>query len=67
MKKEKIYVKEERRKPRVPTEGQDRLRQGGVHRDKKKYHREQNRVNPEDVGANTRDNPGVFCSALTPV
>lgn len=55
MKKESIHKAGKRRKPRVPTEGQDRLHQGGVHKDKKKYRREK-RKNDE----NAWDDSGVF-------
>lgn len=58
MKKESVRVKGERRKPRVPAEGQDRLHQGGAHQDKKKYKRKKNRALGED---NVRDDdPDVF-------
>jgi len=43
MKKEKIHSEEERRKPRLPSEGRERIRGGGAHKDKKKYDRKRDK------------------------
>jgi hypothetical protein len=56
MKKESVRAKRKRQKPRLPEEGQKRIRRGGAHKNKKK--REKNR-------ANVRDTPDVFCSFHT--
>jgi hypothetical protein len=36
-------------KPRLPEEARNRLRQGAVHRNKKKYNRKRNKINLRNV------------------
>ncbi len=47
MKKEKIHSEEERQKPHLPSEGRERIRQGGAHKNKKKYDRKRDKKKRE--------------------
>ncbi|MCX6739173.1 MAG: hypothetical protein NT098_03955 [Candidatus Parcubacteria bacterium] len=47
MKKEKIHHEEERQKPHLLSEGRERIRQGGTHKDKKKYNRKRDKKKEE--------------------
>jgi hypothetical protein len=55
MKKEKIHFEEERQKPRLPNEGQKRIKGGGAHKNKKGYDKKDKKWKREDAGA-----PPVF-------
>jgi hypothetical protein len=55
MKKETIQSNEERQKPRLPSEGQKRIKGGGVHKNKKGYNKKDKNWKREDADA-----PPVF-------
>ena len=48
MKKEHLHKEEERQKPRIPKDGQDRIKTGGPHKNKKAYKRNQKHQKEEE-------------------
>lgn len=54
MKKEKIHSEEERQKPRIPSEGQKRIKGGGAHKNKKAYDRKNNKKEQREESDSSR-------------